>query len=251
MSKHFFSKALTLTILVVAGLFSLSRLSSPLQLSISSVSTQKDTLFQVSHTAKVFASPDLATLQVGVVREGKTVAAAQADLNTANNAVIEAIGALGIEKEAIKTVSFSITPKYNYNRQTGQQRIDGYQASSALEVRSSDFDLVNKVIDASTEAGANTVGQVSFVVDDRDQHIAKARQEAMEGAKKKAEEIASEAGIALGRVVDAQVSEGGSQPPMYYERAMMMDTASEAGGTSIEPGQNEIQVTVQLFYELE
>lgn len=251
MSKDFLYKSLTVAVLIVAGLLLVCTITPPMELSVRSITTQQDVLFDITHSAKVLATPDTATLQVAVVKEGARVEEVQNQLNTASNAVVQAIRDAGIAESDIKTVSFSINPKYRYNPETGEQSIDGYQAASRLEVRTTDFDLMNQVIDVATQAGANEVGQVNFVVDNRDKYVAEARQEAIEGAKKKAQEIAGEAGINLGRLVDIQVFEMGEQPPIYFERAAMDMGVAQGGGTNVQPGQNEIEVSVQLFYALQ
>jgi len=251
MNHHFLTKSLIVTVMATLGLTVVFYAVGPLELNVATVTTQKDVLFEVSDTAKVLAPPDTATVQVAVVREASSVNELQADLNKVNNAMIDAIRGVGIEDDDIKTVQFSINPRYRYNPETGEQNIDGYRATSRLEVRTTDFDLINEVIDASTQAGANEIGQVSFVVENRDEYVAKARKEAIGKAKKKAQAIASEAGISLGRLLDLQVFEGSEQPPVFLERAMMAQDAAVGGGTSVQPGQNEIQVNVQLFYALQ
>lgn len=252
MPKHFFYKALVITLLSAVGVFALLLIAPALELNINTVTTQKDTLFQVSDSASVFAAPDTAMVQISVVREGETVAQVQQDLNKANNAVIDAIKKVGIEEGDIKTTRFGINPEYDYNRETGESNIVGYRANSSLEVRTTDFDLINQVIDDSTQAGANQVGQVNFIVDDRDQYLAQARAEAIEGAKQKAKEISKEAGLNLGSIVDVQVFEGGSVYPIQ-SRGVMYDEMAEAdfASTTLQPGEDEINVSVQLFYALQ
>lgn len=247
----FFTRALSVAVLVIVGVFVIGYFGSPINLNVNTVATEKDAFFEVSDTAKVFAAPDTASLQVAVVKEGLSVDKVQAELNVANNEMIEAIQNVGIDEDDIRTVNYSINPKYDYDRESGEQNINGYRATSRLEVRTDDFDKINQIVDAATRAGANEVGQVSFVTENRDEYVAEARKEAIESAKKKAQEIASEAGIDLGRIVDVRVSEGGVNEPVYMEarmEAVAMDSA--ANKTSIQPGQNEVNVSVTLSYAL-
>lgn len=230
MDKNFLLKSSTVAVLAVAVLFAGSRMVGPLNLSINAVTTQDDMVFSVSDSAKVLAAPDTATVQVAIVKEADNVEQLQTDLNTQNNKMMEAIKSVGIKEEDIKTVMFSINPKYRYNPENGTQSIDGYSATSRLEIKTGDFDKINKVIDVAVKAGANEVGQVSFVVDNRDDYVAKARKEAIEGAMEKAEAIADEAGIDLGQLIDVAIyEEGQMQPPVVmYEKSF----ATGMGGGS-------------------
>src|SRR5690606_33584939 len=136
MTQHFFFKTLTIVLLGALGLLAVFSLAPPLELSLQSITTQKDMLFEVSNVSTVFAPPDTATVQIGVVREAETVEEVQTQLNTSNEAMMEAIRKVeGIEEENIKTVAFNIYPQYRLNPETGEQTIDGYQATSRLEVR--------------------------------------------------------------------------------------------------------------------
>lgn len=231
-----------LTVLAVA------KILGPTQIGLDLVSTQKENFFEVRETAKVYAKPDMAVVNVSVVKEGKSAQAVQTELNKSNNSVLAAMKKIGVKEENIKTLSFSINPKYIYNSETGQQKIDGYMANSTLEVKTDDFDKINQVIDSALASGANEVGNLNFTVEDRQKYSAEARSKAIASAKKKAEAIAAEAGLSLGRLVDVKVDENDYQQPMYAARALMKEDVG--GGTALEPGQNEISVSVSLFYSL-
>lgn len=236
---------------LIAGLtiLAVAKILGPTQIGLDLVSTQKENFFEVRETAKVYAKPDVAVVNVSVLKEGKSAQGVQMEMNKANNSVLAAMKKLEIKEEDIKTLAFSITPKYTYNSQTGQQKIDGYIANSTLEIKTKDFDKINQVIDSALAAGANEVGNLNFAVEDRQKYSAEARAKAIALAQKKAQAIAGEAGLALGRLVDVKVDENDYQPPMYAARAMM--TEDVGGTTTVEPGQNEISVGVSLFYALQ
>lgn len=251
MYQNFLLKSVTIAVLIVLICVTVTAVNGPFDFNVTAVTSEKDVFFEVSDTARVLAPPDTALVQVAVIKEGQTVEQVQTDLNTSNNKVIQAIREAGVEGENIKTVMFSINPRYRYNPQTGEQSIDGYMATSRLEVRITDFEQINNVIDRATQAGANEVSQVSFIVDDRELYVSQARQEAITNAKQKAQSIAKEAGINLGRLVDVQVSDQGDQMPIPLGRGGMDEAQGIGGGANVQPGQNEIQVYVQLFYLLE
>lgn len=249
--QQFLIKTVIITIVASLGLAGVMLIRKPIDLSIRQITTQKDTLFSVSDTGKVYVTPDTAQVTLAVIKEGKKVADVQKELNTLNNAVLKALKDLGIEEKYIKTVNYSIYPNYRYEQSSGRSIIDGYRAESRLEVKVKDFDKLNKVIDGATAAGANEVGTVNFTVDERDQFIAQARAQAIQKAKAKAEAIAKETGITLAKIVDVQVAEGeaGPQPPMPLYAGYGGAADIIKSSTEISTGENAIVVTATLTYE--
>lgn len=228
------------------GLFLLFKFGSPISLSIQNTTTNKTDSFTVTGTGKVDASPDIAIVSAGVTTQAATVKLAQETLNQNINAVTKAIKSLGIDDKDIKTTNYSLYPQYDYR--DGKQRLTSYSASSNITVKVRDLDKVNQVIDASTANGANQVGGVTFDVDDKTKLENQARQKAVTDAKTKASEAAKSAGFTLGRVINYSENFG-DQPRSIYMMGKA-DSAPETTQTQIEPGSNEISVTVTLSYEL-
>lgn len=223
------------------------KFAGPIPLSITSTVTQKSDTFNVTGEGTVDVPPDIAVVSVGVQVDGATVKAAQSGLNTKINAVSDAVKRVGVAGGDIKTTNYSIYPQYDYSAGT-KPRISGYSASSNLMVKVRDIDKTNDAIDAATANGANQIGGISFDVDDRDRATDDARGKAVTDAKAKAQAAATAAGFRLGRIINySEGTSGGVQPPML----LRADAALEkGGGTQIEPGSNEIKITVTLSYEI-
>ncbi len=227
-------------------LFAYTKIAGPLPFSVTSVTTQKTDTFSVTGEGKATAAPDIAVAGVGVQAQGPTVKQAQQELNRAINKVTEAIKKVGVEAKDIQTSAYNLNPTYDYRE--GRGRITGYQASSNLTVKVREIEKANQVIDAATTSGANQVGGVSFDIDDKTKVENEARQKAVIEAKKKAEEAAKIAGFRLGRVINYSENFGsGPRPiPMLAKTDMVVSGAP----TQIEPGTNEITVSVTLSYEI-
>lgn len=240
--KHFVSGVVTFFIL----LFAYTKIAGPLPFSVTSVTTQKTDTFNVTADGKAAAAPDIALVNVGVQAQGGTVKQAQQELNSAINKVAEAIKKVGVEAKDIQTSGYNLTPTYDYRE--GRGRITGYQANSNLTVKVREIEKANQVIDAATVGGANQVGGVSFDIDDKTKVENEARQKAVAEAKKKAEEAAKIAGFRLGRIINYSENFGPGPRPI----PMLTKTEMAAGGapTQIEPGTNEITVSVTLSYEI-
>lgn len=226
-----------------------TKVAGPLPLSVSSVVTQKSDVYVATGQGKTTVVPDQATVTVGVQTQGALVKNVQKEMNEKVNAMSQAIKKLGIDEKDIKTSGYSIYPNYDY--QNAKQRIVGYQASTNLTIKIKDLDRVNDVIDTATSQGANTVGGVTFEVSDKENALNAARQEAVAAAKKKAETAANIAGFKLGKIINYQESEGRPDfpVPMLARAEMAKDAGS--GSTNVEPGSQEVVLSVSISYSIE
>lgn len=223
-------------------LFAYTKLVGPIPFSVTSVTTQKTDTFSVMGQGTVSVSPDVAVVNAGVTVSAGTVKQAQNELNTKINAVSSAIKKLGVSDKDIQTSNYSVYPQYDY--QAGQ-KITGYQASSSLMIKVRDIEKANEVIDAATANGANQVSGISFEVDDKTKAENEAREKAVSEARRKAEDAARIAGFKLGKVINYAESFGGEPRPI-----LMMEKAVDSA-TQVEPGTNEITVTVTLSFQID
>jgi len=222
-----------------------------LPLSLTQTVSQKQTLFSVSGQSEIITIPDEAQVRLGIEVKRSTVEAAQQEANQTISNIKKDLQALGIENKDLRTSQYSISPEHDW--QSPNQRIIGYQVNASLEVKISEFEKLNQAIDAATKRGANQVGNITFSLStDREKELKKqARQEAIGEAKDSARELASLAGIHLGKIVDVQEEQNPSQVPIY--RSLAEDSGiggmPEVAPTQIEPGSTTFNYTVTLSYE--
>lgn len=227
-------------------LFMYTRLIGPIPFSVSSVTTQKSTTFDVTGEGKSSTAPDIAEITAGITVSAQTVKTAQDQINSIINKVTQALKQNGVDSKDIQTTNYSINPTYDYGG--GSQRITGYSASTNLSVKVRNLDKVNDVIDAATANGANQISGLSFDVDDKTKVEDEARQKAVAEAKKKAMEAAKIAGFKLGRIINYSESFQGGPRPI----PLMMGVAKSANiPTEVEPGSSEVVVNVTLSYEIQ
>jgi hypothetical protein len=229
------------------GLFAFAKFGPGIPLAVSQIMTIKNDLFTVSAEGKATAVPDIAVVNTGFTANGQSVAVVQNQANSVIKKISADLKALGIDTKDIQTSNYNIYPNYDYRESV--QKINGYNINVSLTIKVRDFAKINNVIDTATADGANQIGGLSFTVDNLEKYQAEARKEAIAKAKIKAEDLARESGINLGRIIN--VSEGYSSPPVpTYAK---VDVASGRGGggeaTEISPGSSEITVTVTLSYE--
>lgn len=205
----------------------------------------------VTGTAKVNVTPDVAVLNLGIVNEGATVNAAQKGVTDKMNAIIDSLKKdFQIDAKDIKTENYSVYPKYDWTG--GKQQIIGYTANQSVTVKVRNFDKTGDILAKATELGANTVSGPNFIIDDTEKAKADAREKAITQAKAKAKLLADQVGIKLGRIVNFY--EGGSEVAnVVYGRGgdMALGVAEmKAAAPTIEPGTQDVQLTVSLSYEI-
>ena len=210
----------------------------------------------VSDKGEIYAKPDLALISFTVLTEEKKVAEAM-DKNTEKmNAVIDFIKDRGVEDKDLKTTSFNIYPRYEWQNEitipsypSGKRVLVGYEVRQSLQVKIRDMEKIGEIIEGASEKGANQVGDLQFTVDNQDELKKQARKQAIEKAKAKAEELALQLGVNLVRITNFSES---SIIPSYYDY-MMKEAAGLGGGEGapqIEVGENKIEVTITITYEI-
>lgn len=234
---------------VLLGFFVFTKIFGPIPLFINSITTAKTTLFSVQGTGEATAIPDTAQLNVGVSKTAPSVTAAQDQVNTIINKLTEDLKMLGVADNDIKTTNYSVTPNYDYSG--GSQRVNGYNVNADLQVKIKPLNKANQAIDIATRDGATNVGDIQFVLENTKQKQLeeKARKEAIDAAKAKAQSISKISGIHLGKLIDVQENNGPTSPiPFAFKSAD--STAAEAKPvTKLNPGENKITSDVTLSYE--
>lgn len=204
----------------------------------------------MSAEGRVTAKPDLATINVGVQTNGDTAKAAQ-DANNKNiSKVIDSIKKLGVTADDIQTSNLSVYPTYDYAN--GKNTINGYQANQTLTVKVRGVDrsteTLNKTLDAAVVSGSNQIQGVSFSVDDPDSFRQAARKQAIDKAKQKAQELADQTGLKLGRIVN--ISESSANYPVPLPYAMDGRGGGAAAPSNIQTGTTDITAEITVTFEL-
>lgn len=203
----------------------------------------------VTGEGKVFVTPDIAKISLGVKETGQSLTLVQNSINKKSKTITDAVKKLGVDEKDIKTTSYNLYPQYDYS--AAVKTITGYQASTSYEITIKDFDKINEITVAATAAGANMEGGINFEVNDKTQKekLQEAREMAVAEAKEKAEGLAKSAGISLGKIVN--ISENNSGDLRYLTLPVSGGGNPEKESASaIEPGQTEINVIVSLSYKI-
>ncbi|RLC37626.1 hypothetical protein DRH29_00835 [candidate division Kazan bacterium] len=203
----------------------------------------------VTASGTVSVIPDVSKVTFGIIHKASTVSTVEDKINSTMDDIKNALKKFKIKDADIKTSGYQIYPEYDYRART--RRIIGYTGTHQQILTIRDLEDVNDIIDAITDAGANTVGNVTFTIDDEEEWNNQARAEAIERAKDKARAIADEANIKLGKIIS--IDQDIIHPSPFRE--ITFDAGFGGGeevdiSPSIEPGSQEIKVTVTLVYEI-
>ena len=243
--------------LIIVGIILLLSLTVWVNVDIKDRIQETGNTISVSGTGKVYTKPDLALTTFSVVTEAKTVEEALSENTKKMNAIIDFMKGQGIEEKDLKTTSFNIYPRYEYQRieieiypyPPGKRVLVGYEVTQSLEVKIRDMEKIGNVIEGATTAGANEVGSLQFTVDKEEEFKKQAQKEAIDEAKTKAQELASQLGVNLVRITNFSES---SVVPYFYGLEKAAAPAGLGGGETpqIETGENKIEVTVTITYEI-
>jgi len=219
-------------------------------INFNTTSQTKGEPFVVSGEGKVYVTPDIAKITVGIQESGDSLKTVQNSVNKKSKALTDAIENMGVAKEDIKTTSYNLYPQYDYQSSAG--RITGYQVSTSYEITIRDFDKVNDIVVGATAVGANMEGGISFELNDttKKEKLQEARVMAVAEAKSKAQGLASAAGITLGKIINISENRGSNEirPLPAMGGAVSLDKVMIE--PSIQAGQTEVNVTVSLSFEV-
>lgn len=239
-----FSINLAILVFVIGLLYGIKALSR--------YSKSLNPVSQITVTAegKVIAAPDIAKFVFSVVSEGIDPAAIQKENTEKMNKAIEAVKKEGIEEKDIKTTSYSLNPKYEYDEKKRRSFISGYELRQSVEVKIRDFAKISAILGELPSLGINEIGQLQFDVDNPDIYLDQARAEAFSKALAKARSMAKQNGAKIKRLITFTDFAGGIPPILYSEDLGIGGGIKAAAIPTIEPGTQEIKVQVAVTYEI-
>ncbi len=209
-------------------------------------------MITVSGKGEVIVKPDIATISFGVTAENLDVAKAQEESATKINKIIDFLKTSGVEEKDIKTVNYSVYPRYDYvNSKTypynGKQVLAGYTVSQSVEVKIREIKNAGAILSGVGEFGVTDVGGLNFSVDKYDEEQNKARTAAIKDARAQAEVLAKSLGVKLVRITS--FSENGNYP-MYYAKEMSAMGGDMMVAPQVPTGENKITSNVSITYEI-
>lgn len=202
------------------------------------------TTLHLSADGEVHATPDMATVTVGVQTEAPTAAEAMRLNAEKMTRVMAALRQAGLEPRDIRTAQLNLAARYD-EPQNQPRRLAGYDASNQVSIRLRDVTRVGQVIDAAVAAGANNLWGISFGLQDPKPLQDQARLEAVRALQAKADLYSKAVGRPIARLVS--LTESGGYAPMTQE---VVVTAARFQPTPVAPGELTVRASVSGVYEL-
>ena len=241
--KHAFVAALMLGASVLPGA---AQAQAPAPLA--HVQTITGTRLDISATGEVTRVPDIANISAGVMTRSATATGAITDNAARMERVRAALKRAGIADRDIQTANLSLNPEYRYQDNQPPQ-LTGYTASNQVNVRFRDIRNTGRILDALVAEGANQINGPSLSIDKPEAALDEARVKAIAMGRARAEIYARALGMRVVRLLS--VSEGGgysAPPPVVMMRA---ESGVAAADSKIDPGEQQLQVTVAMSFELQ
>jgi uncharacterized protein YggE len=239
--------------------------------------------FSVTGDGKATAIPDVAEFSFQVISQGGTDLAGIQQTNTdKTNKAIDFVKSKGVADKDIQTQYYNVDPRYQtfscrttppiiFNAAGSApsvaaapdiaqvcppSTIVGYTVTQSVDVKIRDFKTIGDIMSGVVTAGANQVGSLNFTLDDPTSAQDQARAQAIVKAKAKAQSIAQAGGFTVGRLLSVQ--DGGFNNFQQTFNSFA-PTALSAGGAvdkavpapAIQPGSQDVNVTVTMQYEIE
>jgi uncharacterized protein YggE len=212
------------------------------------VQTISGTRLDVSATGEVSRVPDVAIISAGVQTRSATATGAIGDNASRMEKVRAALKAAGIADRDIQTSNISLNPEYRYQDNVPPQ-LTGYTASNQVNVRFRDIRNSGRILDALVAQGANQINGPSLTIDKPEAALDEARASAIAVGRARADLYARALGMRVVRLLSISEGGGNSNPPIMMMR-VERGAATGAADSKIDPGEQQLQVSVSMSFEL-
>lgn len=214
----------------------------------------------VSGEARIYVAPDIVQVLLAVETANKSIANAKAANDERVKQTLATVAKLGIEPKDTQTDRIRIEPDYkdsSYRKWTSSAP-DGFVVSRSIAIKLRDIKRFEEVLTAVLDAGTNRVDGIDFQTSELRKYRDNARSMAITAAKEKANALAGQLGMKVGKPIS--ISESGGYAYSSYMNSRysgMSQNAVTEGGPAGEgsagfaPGQIAVDATVSVTFDLE
>jgi len=202
--------------------------------------------------AVLFVAPNQVTVTLGVQSFNAELSKAKATNDTACLNLLGVFKRLEIEDKYIQTSQINIEVRYRESQWS--KGIDGYSATQIYAIKLNDLSKLDALIDESMTGGANMLLDVQFDNTDLRKHRDDARKMAIRAAKEKAQMLAGELEMKVGK--PRSINEGYSG--MVNRRSNFNFSSNSSvtpfvgvGEETVSLGQIEVRANVSVAFDLE
>ncbi|MEO5612837.1 MAG: SIMPL domain-containing protein [Sphingomicrobium sp.] len=205
------------------------------------------TKLDITATGEVTRVPDVAIISAGVVTRSPTATGAIQENADRMEKVRSALKRSGIADKDIQTSNISLNPEYRYENNQPPQ-LTGYTATNQVSIRFRDIRNSGRILDALVIQGANQINGPNLTIDKPEGALDEARAKAATAGRARAELYARALGMRVVRLLSVSESGGYSSPPPM---PMVMRAQADSAQSKIDPGEQQLQVTLAMTFELQ
>ncbi|MEJ2292750.1 MAG: SIMPL domain-containing protein [Deinococcales bacterium] len=200
----------------------------------------------VHGSGTVYGEPDIALLTLGVDVAEPKVKDALATADHTMQAVRQVFLNAGVASQDIRTVAFNVW-REDIRDRSGTVTGERYHVRHSYQVTLHDLARLGDLLGAAVDAGANNVQGIDFSIADPAALQARARAAAMRDAQARAQQLATLAGVTLGRPVSIEET----STPLASPAPTMAAARVGGGGAPVEGGQLAVKAQVTVRYAIQ
>lgn len=211
-------------------------------------SAQEEPVINTTGTGMMTTDPDTLELNFAVATEGKDKNIQDTNAQKTQK-IIDALLALGLDKEEMETQNVRFDPRYNYTN--GKQQLIGYRAETKMKITTKKLDIAGKITDTVVNNGSESVGNLVFSLSDegKEQILDKAIDKAVADARKQADATAKAAGVEILGIKQISVQKEMDRG-IYFDEGLMRGSKKAQAETPIIPKDAKYYATVQMSFKI-
>jgi uncharacterized protein YggE len=192
--------------------------------------------------SKVAIKPEVAFITLGI--DGCSYGAENVNqlVNQKLEAVYDGLEQIGVNKTEIKKTGFSLYPHYDTPGILNTEKAP-FCARYWVQVKTTQLDLLSKILDSAVTAGATDIYGASFIPKNPDEATQEGIKLAYQDAENQAKALAKSMNASLLNVVSSDVSLDGDYLSTYY-------VYGGRGQAGVDPQEITLNVTVKVVYSI-
>ncbi|KFN02806.1 DUF541 domain-containing protein [Bacillus clarus] len=204
--------------------------------------TGKEATITVQGEGVVKAKPNVVILTLGIRTDHKNVKQAQEENAVQSRQLLDALKQLGIADKDIETISYTITPQYEYVND--KALLQGYRVEHLYEITVLNVQKAGEVYDIAVTNGANVAKGLRFRISHPNKYYEQALIQALQQAVEKARTIANSYNLNINPVPLSLVEESAQLPREITSYATLHAQAAPP----IQSGELEIISSIRAVF---
>ena len=202
-----------------------------------------------------FVAPDTVTITFTTETVDKNSQKAVEINNQKVSKLISAVKKLLAQNESIKTSSYVMHQKYEYNSVTKKNIAVGYSVSNSITVTLKDTQKVGKIIDVASKNDITEVSGLSFSLQNTDAVCKELTQKAVLKAKDEALSVLAPLGKTVDSISNINYSCSTQMRYSPYRNFMMksagtVEAATPDSSVNIEDGETRVDASVTIVFTI-